>query len=94
MEWDGKEYIDGMLPFGLRSAPKIFKAIADALEWCTRQAGVEEVFHYLDDYIVLGPPDSDLCQWCLDTLERICTWLGIPLTPEKKDGPTWRIIRH
>jgi len=25
-------YIDGMLPFGPRSAPKIFNAIADAIE--------------------------------------------------------------
>lgn len=34
MEWDSYVYVDGMLPFGLRSAPIIFTAIADALEWC------------------------------------------------------------
>ena len=33
MRWDGFEYIDAMQPFGLRSAPKVFNAIADALEW-------------------------------------------------------------
>lgn len=92
MEWDGREYVDGMLPFGLRSAPKIFTAVADGLEWCIRQAGVDNVFHYLDDYIVLGQPDSDQCKLYLDILERICTLLGVPLAPEKKDGPTWRII--
>ena len=27
-------YIDTRLLFGLRSAPKIFTAVADALEWC------------------------------------------------------------
>ena len=33
MQWQGKVYIDTALPFGLRSAPKIFTAISDALEW-------------------------------------------------------------
>ena len=32
MQWYGQVYVDGMLPFGLRSAPKIFNAVADALE--------------------------------------------------------------
>ena len=34
MEWDGKIYVDPYLPFGLRLAPKIFNAVADALCWC------------------------------------------------------------
>ena len=32
MEWGGV-FVDKTLPFGLRSAPKIFTAVADALEW-------------------------------------------------------------
>jgi len=91
MEWGGCVYVDGMLPFGLRSSPIIFTAIADALEWCIRQAGVDNVFHYLDDYVVLGPPDSNVCQWFLDILERVCAQLGVPLAPEKKEGPSCRI---
>ena len=31
--WEDSVYIDRMLPFGLRSAPKIFSAIADTLQW-------------------------------------------------------------
>ena len=31
MQWEGKPYIDTALPFGLRSAPKIFNAFADAI---------------------------------------------------------------
>ena len=34
MRWEGGVYIDTRLPFGLRSAPIIFTAVADALEWC------------------------------------------------------------
>ena len=32
MEWQGKVYFDTALPFGLRSAPMIFTALADLLE--------------------------------------------------------------
>ena len=44
-QWQGVQYVDGILPFGLRSAPKIFTAVADALEWVTRQRGVPEIDH-------------------------------------------------
>ena len=33
MEWQGAIYIDTCLPFGLRSAPKLFNVLADILEW-------------------------------------------------------------
>ena len=33
VRWEGQVFIDPMLPFGLRSAPKIFNAVADALNW-------------------------------------------------------------
>ena len=33
MSWKGNLSIDPVLPFGLRSAPKIFNALADALQW-------------------------------------------------------------
>ena len=32
MMWDGALFVDTVLPFGLRSVPKIFTAIADAVE--------------------------------------------------------------
>ena len=44
-----------MLPFGLRSAPKIFNSVADAVEWCVVREGVEHIFHYLDDFAVSRP---------------------------------------
>ena len=37
MCWEGKVYVDTALPFGLRSAPLIFTALADALLWVMRQ---------------------------------------------------------
>ena len=48
VEWKGVQYVDARLPFGLRSAPIIFTAVADALEWCIRRQGVTDIDHYLD----------------------------------------------
>ena len=36
MTWQDTCYIDKTLPFGLRSAPLIFTALADGLEWVIR----------------------------------------------------------
>ena len=88
VEWGGMLYVDPMLPFGLRSAPKIFNAIADALEWCIRSQGVEHIFHYLDDYIVVGPPNSTRCAEAMAILEQTFSMLGVPIAEHKREGPT------
>ena len=88
MNWEGKVYIDGMLLFGLRSAPKIFNAVADALEWCVAEEGVGIIYHYLDDFAVLGPPNSEEFGVNLQKLKLVCKYLGIPLAAEKQAGPS------
>ena len=40
VQWRGEVFIDRMLPIGLRSAPKIFSAVADALQWILAVKGV------------------------------------------------------
>ena len=39
MRWKGKLFIDTALPFGLRSALKIFTAVADGLQWIPSNRG-------------------------------------------------------
>ena len=41
--WKGHTYIDRALPFGLRSAPKIFSAVADMVAWALHQAGIQDL---------------------------------------------------
>ena len=77
-----------MLPFGLRSAPKLFNVVADALEWCVRTQGVQPIFHYLDDFLVLGAPDSPQCAQGMAILDGVCATLGVPTAEHKRDGPT------
>ena len=90
-EWEGAHYVDGALPFGLCSAPKIFTPVADALEWAMRRKGVSVVEHYLDDFITVGPPGSRECRANLDRILAVCEELGVPLALEKLEGPSTRL---
>ena len=88
MRWEGQTCVDPMLPFGLRSAPKIFNAVADALNWHLHNSGIPHILHYLDDFIVIGPPGSLHCQDAMETLDRVCITLGVPIADHKRDSPT------
>ena len=88
VHWRGEVLCDVMLPFGLRSAPKLFNAVADALEWCICQAGVTYIYHYLDNFIVVSPPSSSRCSCDLAALKSVCASLGVPLAVNKEEGPT------
>lgn len=92
IEWEGRIYVDPCLPFGLRSAPKIFNAVADGLCWCLRQAGIQYVLHYLDDFIIVAPPVSDECARAVKILEDTCARLGVPLAPGKSEGPVTSLV--
>ena len=60
MEWQGSIYVDKCLPFGLRSAPLLFSAVADTLQWMMQHKGASYVDHYVD-FITVGCPGSDEC---------------------------------
>ena len=49
-------YVDKVLPFGLRSAPKLYNAVADGLLWILLMQDKVEGIHYLDDFLLLGAP--------------------------------------
>jgi hypothetical protein len=69
-------YVDGSLPFRLRSAPKLFMALADGLLWCMGKQGITEALHYLDDFLVMGERHSDQCDGALHTSLALCEKLG------------------
>lgn len=87
MEWKGQWYVDTALPFGLRSAPKIFSALADGLIWIRFNQGVQSAIHYLDDYFLLGSPDTSECANALQLTLSICSQLGVPVSTSKVEGP-------
>ena len=48
--------MDRALPFGLRSALKIFTAFADMIAWVFHRAGIQDQSRYLEDFLLSGPP--------------------------------------
>ena len=92
MQWNGGVFVDSMLPFGLRSAPRIFTAVADGLVWIIRQQGVQMLEHYLDDLILLGPPSDPTCQQDLDILMSTCNELRVTLAEHKLQGPCTKLV--
>ncbi len=88
MRWENKVYIDTALPFGLRSAPKIFTAISDALEWILFSRGMSSCLHYLDDFVTMGAAGSQECKQNLELMLRTAKLLGLPIATHKVEGPT------
>lgn len=87
MRWRGSVFVDLALPFGLRSAPKIFTAVADAVEWIVRKKGADFVIHYLDDFLVMGAPETEECTLALRGLLDTFESLGLPVAQDKLEGP-------
>ncbi len=87
MEWKNEVYIDTTLPFGLRSAPLIFSAVADALQWVMEKEGVSWLAHYIDDFITVGAPGTLECATNTTIMHEVCEKLGMPVEPDKDEGP-------
>ena len=95
MEFDGQYYVDKVLPFGLRSSPKLFNRLADALCWIMRNCyGVSTLEHYLDDYIGVCPPSptplSSTGAIQMSTVLQVFDNLGVPIADgaDKVVGPS------
>ena len=41
VSWKRASFIDKVLPFGLRSAPKLFLALTDTMIWCLHERGLQ-----------------------------------------------------
>ena len=93
MKWRNQYYVDLALPFGLRSAPFIFNAIADLVEWIlVHSYQIPDLLHYLDDFITMGPLESSQCAHNLRTALAVCKRLGLPLHPGKCVGPSTVLV--
>jgi len=92
MKWEGRVYNNKILPFGPRSALKVFNAVADTLLWIlSRFDGVDGV-HCLDDFLLFGRPDLLQCAVALQQALSHCQTFGVPVVPEKTEGPGTRLM--
>ncbi len=87
ISWQNRIYVDRALPFGLRLAPKVFTAVADAIDWCLHDVGIHHQLHYLDDFLFFGHPGTDEAGAILSTVVKTFHELGVPVATHKTEGP-------
>ena len=86
MKWRGSVYNDHYIPFGFRSAPKLFNVLGDLLAWIMGNTGVSYLIHHLDNYWTIGPLCFTVCQQNTDKFVSLCAELGVPLASDKLEG--------
>ena len=82
------------LPFGLRLPPFIFYSVADLVAWILKHTyGLRCLYHYLDDYLTLGPAHSQECARNDVIANKLSSRLGLlPLHPSKCVGPATVLV--
>ena len=91
-EWQGTYYTERYLPFGLRTTPYLFSPLAEAFHWILkdhfeRMETEAEVIHYLDDFLIVLPPDSN-SDACSTTFRDLSTEVGFSIQETKKEQGT------
>lgn len=87
MQWRGLYYCDRCMPMGCSSSCLTFETFSTAVEWVAHnKLKIDYILHLLDDFPLVAP-SAQLCQQQLDLFLAMCTYLGIPIAPEKTCGP-------
>lgn len=90
-QWQGRYYSECFLPFGLRTAPYLFNLFSEAFHWILQEElGTQElpgrIIHYLDDFLIVIPPDSNPTNYTR-VFAKLCTELGLSIKESKnKEG--------
>ena len=81
-EWRGQYYVDMFLPFGLRTAPRIFNLFAEAIHWVLEQLHAWSLTHYLDDFLAVFPPKEQIAPHSA-TFDAVLHEMGLTKAAEK-----------
>lgn len=88
-KFDDKFYFDTCLPMGASSSCAIFERFSTALQFVAQtQLGIKHIIHILDDFLIMGPPNSQICQSNLNTFLDFCSEVGVPIKVEKTENAT------
>ena len=85
--WDNGYYYDRCLPMGCSSSCAIFEEFSTSLEWIAYQFLHDvAILHILDDFLFISPSYQS-CLGALLVFQAICKDIGVPLAPDKTEGP-------
>ena len=73
--------------FGCRKSPEIFHRLTQAVKRMMSRRGYEDVFVYLDNFLIVGNTKS-ACQAAYDTLLQLLKDLGFQISARKLVPPT------
>ena len=88
-EWQGKHFQERFLPFGLRTAPRIFNFFAEGLHWILASRSPAAITHYLDDFLaIFAAADTVAAQEYEETFSAVCQMLGLEIKITKNASGT------
>jgi hypothetical protein len=87
MQW---YFVELTLPFGLKSAPGLFEMFSTAIEKFILNEGVESLFHYLDDFLLITLKGLQSAKE-YDIVLKVFKELKVELAKEKLSPPTTRL---
>ena len=86
-------FLDKCLPFGVSISCALFQKFSDALKFLTeyRTAAPKSVTNYLDDFLFIATTLLR-CNYLMREFILLCDELGIPITEDKTEWATLRVI--
>ena len=89
--WKGFYYYDAAMPMGCASSCKTFEMFSTAIGWIAQnKLHIPYILHLLDDFLIVAHTEEQ-CKGQLDLFLMLCSYLGIPMAPEKTVGPSTTI---
>ena len=90
---EGKLFIEKMAPMGARGSARQWEAFGHIWEWLIKQQKHFKgaTIRYLDDLMVITPPEDNNSHRALEIVENLCEDIGLPLATEKTVPPTTQI---
>lgn len=88
-KWRGKFFYDTCLTMGCTSSCAIFDRFSSGLKWIAQnKLGISFILHILDDFLILGPANSEACLTNLNKFLSLCDTVGVPIKSEKTELPS------
>ena len=91
-KWQNKFYFFKRLCFGCRSSPFTFTLLSEAIAWIAMNCfQIRHILFLLDDFLTIDHPNTD-ARVTMSKLMHMFHSLNIPLSMEKCEGPSSRLI--
>ena len=90
-DWGCRFYVLLVLAFGLKTAPYIFNLFAEALHWIIQCHIPAALRHYLDDFLLIFPPGSRVCDPAVEWVVALGHKLGLRFQGSKTVWPCTKL---